>query len=193
MPMPLYALIAGAVIFFGAHLFSAFRSRGPTGLRAKLGYRAYMGLYTLVSLVGLALFAWGWANMRPWPEVWSPPEWAKHVTQALMPIAAILVAAAYLPVGYIKKTVKHPMLTGVKVWAIAHLASNGDLGAIVLFGSFLAYAAIDRIAVARRGDKGPVGVKPNLMGDMLAITVGFLFYLVVVFWLHQAVIGVSPF
>jgi uncharacterized membrane protein len=191
--MPLYALIIGAVVFFGAHLFSTFRSRGETGLRAKLGYRPYMGLFTLVSLIGLALFAWGWANMRPWPQVWSPPDWARHIPQTVMPIAMILLAAAYTPVGFIKKTVKHPMLLAVKVWAAAHLCANGDLGAIILFGSFLLYAVIDRIALARRGDKGPVGVKPSFMGDMMAIAAGLAAYLVIVFWLHPLIVGVPVF
>jgi gluconate 5-dehydrogenase len=54
------------------------------------------------------------------------------------------VVAAYIP-GRIKATLKHPMLVGIKLWALAHLIANGDLGSIVLFGSFLAWAAFDRI------------------------------------------------
>ena len=189
--MALIALILGAVIFFGAHLFSTFRSRGEAGLRARLGYRPYMGLFTLVSLFSLALFAWGWANMRPWPQLWSPPDWTRHIAQTVMPIALILLAAAYTPVGWIKQSVKHPMLLAVMVWALAHLCANGDLGAVILFGAFLLYAVIDRVALAQRGDKGPVGVKPAIAGDMMAITAGLTAYMVIVFWLHPLIIGLS--
>lgn len=191
--MPVIALVVGAIAFFGAHLFSTFRSRGETGLRARLGYRAYMGLYTAVSLVGLALFAWGWANLRPWPQVWTPPDWTRWIAVWSMPVAFILLVAAYTPVGFIKKIARHPMLLAVKVWAAAHLCANGDLGAIVLFGAFLLYAVIDRIALARRGDKGPVGVKPHVAGDMMAISGGLAAYAAVVFWLHPLVIGLAIF
>ena len=191
--MYLPALIIGGVIFFAAHLFSTFRKRGEGDVKARMGFRPYMGLFTLVSLVGLALFAWGWANMRPWPQVWSPPDWTKLIPQTVMPIAMILLVSAYTPVGFIKKTVKHPMLLAVKVWAAAHLCANGDLGAIVLFGAFLLYAVIDRIALARRSDKGPVGVKPSFMGDMMAIAGGLAAYMVIVFWLHPLIIGVAVF
>ena len=189
--MPLYALIAGGVIFFGTHAFTMFRSRSEQGLRAKLGYRGYMGLYSLLALIGLGLFAWGWANMRPWPQVWMPPEWTRHLVMGVMPFAMILLVAAYTPVGYIKKYIGHPMLVAVMLWSGAHLAANGDLGAIVLFGAFFLYAALDRVAVAARGDNGPVGVKPHITGDMMAIAGGFGAYVLVVFWLHPLIIGVN--
>jgi uncharacterized membrane protein len=191
--MPLIAVLVGAIAFFGAHLFSTFRKRGEGDVKARLGYRPYMGLFTLVSLIGLALFAWGWANMRPWPQLWSPPDWTRRIPQTVMPIALILLAAAYTPVGWIKKTARHPMLLAVMVWAAAHLCANGDLGAVILFGSFLAYAGIDRIALSRRGDKGPGEVKPSLAGDMMAITAGLASYMVIVFWLHPLIIGLSVF
>lgn len=189
--MPLIAFIAGAVIFFAAHLFSTFRKRGEGDIKARI-YRPYMGVFSLVSLAGLALFAWGWANMRPWPQLWTPPEWGRHVALSLMPVATILISAAYLPTGYIKKLVGHPMLAAVMVWALAHLSANGDLGAVMLFGVFFLYAVIDRIAVALRGERGAAAEAPNVLGDMLAISIGGGAYLIVIFWLHKAVIGVSP-
>ena len=193
MTLPLIALILGALVFFGAHLFSTFRSRGEQGLRAKLGYRPYMGLFTLVSLVSLALFAWGWTNMRPWPQLWSPPDWTRHIPQIVMPIALILFASAYTPVGWIKKSASHPMLLAVMLWALAHLCANDDLGAVILFGAFLVYAGIDRLALAQRGDKGPVGVTPSIAGDMMAITAGLTAFMVIVFWLHPLIIGLAVF
>src|SRR5213078_1252148 len=77
----------------------------------------------------------------------------KHLTVALMLPAVILVVASYLR-GRIYATLKHPMLAGIKLWALAHLLANGDLGSIVLFGSFLAWAVFDRISLKRRTDPG---------------------------------------
>jgi uncharacterized membrane protein len=101
--------------------------------------------------------------------------------------------AAYIP-GDIKRTLKHPMLVGVKLWALAHLLSNGDLGSIVLFGSVLAWAVFDRISLKRRSDPGgppiPVGGRRN---DYIAIAVGTLLYLALGFVFHPLVVGVPAF
>ena len=68
-------------------------------------------------------------------------------------LAFICVVAAYIP-GNIKRVLKHPMLVGVKLWALAHLLANGDLGSIILFGSLLAWAVYDRISLKHRTDPG---------------------------------------
>jgi len=131
---------------------------------------AYKIGYALVSLVGLALIVWGFSHYRAagmWP-VWSPPKALKHLNTALMLPAVILVVAAYLR-GRIYTALKHPMLAGVKLWAFGHLLANGDLGGIILFGSFLAWAVFDRISLKRRADPGappiPVGGVTN---DLIA-------------------------
>jgi len=102
----------------------------------------------------------------------------------------IMVVAAYIR-GRIYTTLKHPMLTGIKLWAAAHLLANGDLGSIILFGSFLAWAVFDRITLKRRTDGGgppiPVGGPGN---DLIAIAVGVIAYLALAFAFHPVVIGV---
>jgi uncharacterized membrane protein len=107
--------------------------------------------------------------------------------------AAVLVVAAYIP-GRIKTALKHPMLAGVKLWALAHLIANGDLGSIILFGSILAWAVFDRISLKRRTDPGgppiPVG---GLTNDVLAVIVGTIVYLALAFVFHPVVIGVPVF
>ena len=77
----------------------------------------------------------------------------RHITIGLMLLASIFMAAAFVP-SHIKSKLKHPMLAGIKTWALAHLLSNGDLGSILLFGSFLAWGVYARIAAKRRGDLG---------------------------------------
>jgi uncharacterized membrane protein len=187
-------MILGLVLFLGVHTLTTRRD-----LRARLiastGEGGYKIGYALVSLVGLALIVWGFAHYRAagmWP-VWTPPTSLKHVTVALMLPAVILVVAAYIR-GRIYTAVKHPMLTGVKLWAAAHLIVNGDLGGIILFGSFLAWAVFDRISLKRRADAGappiPVGGVSN---DFIAVAVGIVAYLALGFAFHPVVIGIPVF
>lgn len=190
--MGLWVMIAGLALFLGAHTLTTQRE-----LRARMiastGEGTYKIVYSLVSALGLALIVWGFARYRAtgWIDVWHPPVAMKHIATALMLPAVILVAASYLR-GRIYTTLKHPMLAGVKLWAAAHLLANGDLGSIILFGSFLAWAVFDRISLKRRKDAGgppiPVGGATN---DLIAIAVGVIAYLALAFAFHPAVIGVS--
>ncbi|HBX96402.1 MAG TPA: NnrU family protein [Hyphomonas sp.] len=185
-------LIAGLVVFFGVHLFSAFRSRKPgEDLKQRIGYGPYMGLYSLISLIGLVLIIYGYDAARWMGSLYFAPSWGSHVNMALMLPALIFLVAANLPTGRIKKALKHPMLVAVKLWALGHLLANGEWNSIILFGSFLAYAVIDRIAVKKRGDNGPPGdVAVSNMGDIGALVIGTGVYVAFVFHLHQWLIGV---
>ncbi|MET3845676.1 NnrU family protein [Bradyrhizobium sp. OAE829] len=189
--MGLLVMILGLVLFLGVHTLTTQRE-----LRARvigsMGEGGYKIGYALASVAGLALIIWGFANYRAtgWINVWNPPTAFKHITVALMLPAIILVVASYIR-GRIYTTLKHPMLTGVKLWAAAHLLANGDLGSIILFGSFLAWAVFDRISLKRRTDAGgppiPVGGPGN---DLIAIAVGVIAYLALAFAFHPVVIGV---
>ena len=105
----------------------------------------------------------------------------------------VCVAAAYSP-GHIKRKLKHPMLVGVKLWAVAHLIANGDLGSVILFGAVLAWAVVDRISLKHRTDPGapaiPVGGWKN---DAIAVIAGTLAYLALGLVFHPVVIGVPVF
>jgi uncharacterized membrane protein len=187
----LLVMILGLLLFFAAHVFTTKREARAQAV-ARLGEGTYKIIYSLVSLAGLALIIWGFAHYRAtgWIDVWYPPKALKHIALALMLPAVIMVVASYLR-GRIYTTLKHPMLAGVKLWATAHLLANGDLGSIILFGSFLGWAVFDRISLKRRGDAGgppiPVG---GLTNDLLAVAVGILAYLALAFAFHPVVIGV---
>src|SRR6202049_4848605 len=168
----LLVMILGLVLFLGVHTLTTQREVRARVI-ASTGEGTYKIGYALASVAGLALIVWGFANYRAtgWIDVWYPPRALKHVTVALMLPAVILVVAAYIR-GRIYTAVKHPMLTGVKLWAAAHLIVNGDLGGIILFGSSLAWAVFDRISLKRRADAGappiPVG---GLSNDLIAVAV----------------------
>jgi uncharacterized membrane protein len=187
-------LIIGLVLFLGAHVFVTLRAPRAAVI-ARIGEWPYKGLMGLVSLVGLIVIGYGFARYRAtdWIQVWSPPGWTHHITELLMWPASICVVAAYAR-GNIWRTLKHPMLVGVKTWAVAHLISNGDLGSIVLFGSVLAWAVYDRITLKRRSDPGapsiPVG---GLRNDIIALVIGTLLYLALGLVFHPLVVGVPVF
>ena len=186
--------ILGLVIFLGAHVFVTMRDR-RAALIAKIGEWPYRGLFALVSIVGVVLVGYGFAEYRAEGliMIWHPPAWTRHIVVTLMWPASIMVVAAYIP-GNIKRTLKHPMLAGVKTWAFAHLCANGDLGGIVLFGAVLAWAVYDRITLKRRSDPGappiPVGGGRN---DIIAIVVGTIVYLALGLVFHPIVIGLPAF
>lgn len=182
-------LIAGLLVFLGVHTFTTLRAP-RAALIGRIGEGPYRGLYSLLAAVGLVLIVWGFGLYRAhgWVQVWYPPAALRPVTYLLMWLAFIALAATYCPPGKIKSTLRHPMLVAVKTWALAHLLANGDLGALLLFGAFLAWAVYDRIAVKRRGDLG-APASGVTAGDGIAIAVGTLAF-VAMFGLHPWLIGV---
>lgn len=195
--MGLAILVLGLVLFLGAH--GAVTLRGPrAALMNRLGNGPYMALFSIVSVIGVVLMGWGFGEYRQtaWVELWSPPNFMRHITIALMLPAVILVVAAYLP-GHIKAKAKHPMLAGVKLWAFAHLLSNGDLGSIILFGSFLAWAVYDRIAVKRREAAGEINniqiTDPSWTNDVIAVVLGTFVFFALGYTFHPAIVGVPVF
>ena len=190
--MGLLVMILGLVLFLGIHTLTTQRDARAALIKALGGEGTYKALYGLMALVGLALIVWGFAHYRAgeFRQIWHPPTFLKHLNIALMLPAVILVVAAYMR-GRIYEKVKHPMLAGVKLWAFGHLLANGDLGGIILFGSFLGWAVFDRISLKRRADAGgppiPVGGVAN---DVIAVVVGIVAYLALAFAFHPVVIGI---
>ena len=189
--MGLSVMILGLVLFFAAHVFTTKRELRAK-VRARLGENTYKILYSLVSLVGLVLIVRGFAHYRVVGEigVWNPPKAFKHLAEILMLPAVILVVASYIR-GRIFTALKHPMLASIMLWAAGHLLANGDLGAIILFGSFLVWAVYDRISMIWRSDNGappiPVGGVTN---DLIAVVAGVVAYLALAFVFHPLVIGI---
>lgn len=184
-------LILGIIVLIGIHFVPAFPDLRDS-LMARLGRNGYRALFSVVSLLGLALVVWGFAK-APVVQIWAPPVWTRHLALLLMLPVFPLLFAAYLP-GKIKAKVRHPMLAAIKFWALAHLIANGDLASIILFGSFLVYSVFDRIALKRRPATGLVTVAETGQGrnDVIAVVGGLLLYVAFLVWLHPLLIGTSP-
>ena len=192
--MGLAIMIFGLAVFIGVHLFTTMRPQ-RAALIARIGTGPYKIAYSLASLAGILLIAYGFSAYRAagMIDIWYPPRWLRHVNNLLLWPAFICIAAAYIP-GDIKRVLKHPMLVGIKLWAFGHLLANGDLGSIILFGSFLAWAVYDRITLKWRSDPGAPDL--GLGGrdcDSIAVVVGTLIFLALGFWFHPYVVGVPAF
>jgi uncharacterized membrane protein len=187
-------LILGLILFLGGHAFT-MAQEPRAALVARIGEGPYKGLYALVSLAGIVLIAVGFGRYRAagYIPVWDPPVFARHLSLILVWPAFVMFVAAYFP-GRIKRTLKHPMLAGVKVWAAAHLLANGDLGSILLFGSILVWAVMARISTKRRDEvrdhAGPAAAPSGVRNDLAAIAIGTVVWLAFVWRLHTWLIGV---
>jgi uncharacterized membrane protein len=184
-------LILGVALFLGVHVFATMRG-ARAALIEKYGLQAYKGAYSAVALAGLVLIVWGFSRYRAEGiiQIWDPPTWSRHVAMPLVWFAFVALASRRAPPSRIRGWLRHPTLVAIKSWAAAHLLANGDLGGMILFGSFLAFGVYDRIAVKRRGDQGAPRVSAFTKGDAIALGAGTAIYLVFLF-LHPYLFGVS--
>lgn len=184
-------LIIGLLLFLGVHSFTMFRGARAAAI-GRFGALNYKFAYTAKSLIGLGLIIYGFHRYRlaGLEMVWYPPEFLRPVTFVLMWLAFISLAAMGKRPGKILGLLRHPMLAAVKFWALAHLLANGDLGGMLLFGGFLAWAVADRIAVKKRGDLGAARQPHFTRADAMVLAVGTVAYIVMVL-LHPYLIGVS--
>lgn len=186
-------LALGLIVFFGVHSLQIFAEDGRGRLIARLGESQFKLTYSALSLIGLLLIIFGYGQARADASVlWSPPTGLRHLVFLLVPVAFILVASAYSPAGHIKAMVRHPMVLGVAIWALAHLLVNGTDADLVLFGGFLAWALVDYASALRRTATGTAQATAakNLRGDLIAVVIGLVLSAAFLFGLHGWLIGV---
>ena len=185
-------LLLGLALFIGVHFFTTLRGQRAVVI-GRLGEGGYKGLYSVLAAAGLILIVIGFGHYRSggYIQVWNPHFRAFHpIAAALLWFAFVALVATYAPPSRIKSLLRHPMLVAVKAWALAHLLVNGDLGSMLIFGSLLAWAVYDRIALKRRGDMGAAPVDGFKMADAIVVVIGTAAY-VAMMWLHESLIGVA--
>lgn len=191
----MWLLILGLVIFLGAHSVRVFADSWRSRMIARLGTNGWKGLYALVAIAGFVLIVYGFGYARQQPVLlYAPPAAFKHLNALFTLAAFVLVVAAYVPRNRLKATLGHPMLVGVKAWALGHLLATGMLHDAVLFGAFLVWAVADFV-VSRRRDRRAGTTYPagTLGGDVLVLAIGVAAWALFAFWLHLRWIGVNPF
>lgn len=188
-------LVFSIVLFLVLHSLRVFAPAWRERTIARMGVHAWRGVYSLLSIASLVLLIYAFGASRAvTPMLYNPPRFMTHITLTLMLIAMILLMASILPAGKIAVWVKHPMVTSVKVWAFAHLLSNGELNSVLLFGGFLIWAVLVRISAKRRQRAGEKVVRDfvSTQYDIASVIGGIALYAVILLYLHQMLIGVSP-
>jgi len=187
-------LIAGLVIFLGAHSVRILANPWRSEMIGRIGEKSWKGLYSLVAGLGLALTVWGFARARADASLlWTPIPGVRHLSATLMLVAFVLFAAAYVPDTRIRRWVGNPMILSVAVWSFAHLLANGRSADLALFGGFLAWAIFDFFAATRRDRATPRGLPAGSLGhDLIAVAVGVAAWAIFAFALHGWLFGVRP-
>lgn len=186
-------LVMGLALFIGIHLVTT-QPDLRQGLAQRVGVGTYKGLYSLLSFAGLALTVLGYhkVQLAPGknPVLWNPPLWGRHVTMLLMLPVFPLLVSTYLP-GRISAAIRHPMITAVKFWALAHLFVRGDAASLLLFAGLLGWAVYDRISLKQREAAGLVTIRTGpARNDVIAIVLGLVIYAVFLKWGHALLIGI---
>ena len=187
-------LVLGLVLFLGVHSVRIVADGWRTQTMARVGEGAWKGLVSLASAAGLVLIVWGYGLARQQPvALWLPPVGMRHAAALLTLIAFILLVAAYVPRNAIKARLHHPMVLGVKVWALAHLIAHGNLADVVLFGACLVWAVLDfRAARQRDRAQATVYASGTAAGTVATLVVGAVAWAAFAFWAHAMLIGVAP-
>ena len=144
----MFILIVGILIFAGVHLVPSLAPGVRAKLLGRLGENGYKGLFSLALLAGIGLIVAGWRSTLP-HLLYLPAAELRHVAMALIAVAFLLFVASGRA-SRLKSLVRHPQLTGVLVWALAHLLLNGDNRSVVLFGALAAWSLVEMIAINRR-------------------------------------------
>lgn len=213
-------LVLGLLLFLGIHSVRIVADDSRQAFINKHSKSAWMGLFSLVSVIGLVLIAYGYGQTRLNPTfLWHPPLFTRHLAALLMLIAMVLLVATYIPRNHIKTKLGHPMILSVKVWALAHIIANGRLGDVLLFGAFLVWAIVDFRSARRRdqvtpnaipamvadrgqlnddnsastGSSGNSASNATMTATVATIIVGITAYIVFALILHRYLIGVPVF
>ncbi|MBI5278931.1 MAG: NnrU family protein [Burkholderiales bacterium] len=183
-------LVLGLLLFLGVHSTRVVADGWRTATIARIGELPWKAVYSVVSIATFVLIVWGYGQARQQVPLWTPPGFMRHVTALLMLPVFVMFVAAYVPKNGIKAKLGHPQILSVKLWALAHLLSNGNLADVLLFGGFLVWAVFSYRAARKRGS----GKFDNPSGAMTAVTVGvgLAVYAVFVFGLHEWLVGVRP-
>ncbi|MEX0297946.1 MAG: NnrU family protein [Kordiimonas sp.] len=141
-------LAAGLALFFLLHMIPFWGQKLRTGTIAKLGKGPYSGLFALISLGSFVLIVLGWQASEV-ELLYSPPEWGRHATPLFALIGIVLFIASNAPTN-IRRLLRHPQLTGVALWAIGHLFSNGETRSVLLFSGMVIFSITAIIASNNR-------------------------------------------
>ena len=181
-------LICGLLVFTVSHLLLGLAPGIKTSIVNSMGEKTWRGIFSFLALGSILMIVLGWRS-TPVEYAYVPPNGLRHVTMLLMLIAFILFGAAK-GVTDIQRIIRHPIMTAVIVWGVAHLLSNGETRSLLLFGSFLVWIILQMIFANKR-DGEWIKPEPAPMTRTLKNMIISIIMFVVFFALHKYFTGVS--
>ncbi len=183
-------LISGLLLWSFVHFVPSLMPGIKQAWKNALGEGGYMGSFSLLVLAALAMIVFGWKATTP-TLVYVPDPALRPVGVGLMVLAFVLFVASKPPTS-IKRVLRHPQLSSVVVWSIAHLLMNGDNRSVILFGGLLVWAILEMLFINRREGAWQKPESPGLLADIKVVVIGVVVYAVVA-WLHPYLAGVPVF
>ena len=184
-------LILGVGLWIAAHMFKRIAPAQRATLDDWMG-EGSRGIFALLILAALVLMVIGYRAIGPLDYVflWSVPPWMGHLNN-LAVLVSFYVFGIGMAKGALSQKVRHPMLLGVLIWALAHLVVNGDLAGLILFGGLAAWSVASILLInARQPAWTPPARKP---GPRDAVAAGIVLVVYVVVGLIHLWLGVNPF
>ena len=181
-------LFLGIALWCAAHLFRRIDPGRREEMDKRIG-KAARGIVAAAILISVALMVIGFRGIDA-TLVYNPPEWGKHANNLLMAVAVVLFGLGSSK-SRARSWMRHPMLTGFLLWAIAHLLVNGDSASLVMFGSLGVWAVVEMLVINRAEPNWVRFQDGTLVGDirLLAISaVAFAVIAAIHIW-----IGPNPF
>lgn len=167
-------LIVGMVSWWIVHLFPIYARPMRNNLAGGLGEGPYKAIYALVTVGTVALMVIGY-QAAPVQNIWFPPSFMVHINNVLMLIAIVVFIAGGIP-SPVRRWIRHPQFTGVKIWAFAHLLVNGDLASMILFGGMIGWAVVAMIGTNKRDGKDRELPEFKKIGTPIHILIALVVY-----------------
>lgn len=170
-------LILGLILWTVVHVFKRVSPDGRAGMDAALGTGPAKGVIALLLVVATVLMIVGFRGTSFVP-VYDPPSWGVHLNNLMMLAAVGLMGAGHSK-GYARSWMRHPMLTAVLVWAVAHLLVNGDRASLVLFGWMGLWALAEMVLINARE---PNWVRPEpgtTAGTVRSVVIAIIIFAVI--------------
>ena len=139
-------LTLGVALWIGAHLFKRLAPGARAAMTERLG-DASRGVIALALVLAIVLMVAGYRTAGS-VYLYVPPAWGIHLNNLMM-LGAVLLLGLGHSKSRIRGVLRHPMLTAVVMWAIAHLLVNGDLASLVLFGALALWALAEMVVINR--------------------------------------------
>jgi uncharacterized membrane protein len=172
-------LILGVLLFAGVHFIPSLAPGLKAGALARMGEGGYKGIFSVLLLAAFALMIGGWRSADP-TLLYAPAPALHQLALALLLLAFLLLVVSSRN-SRLSLLIRHPQLSGVTLWGIAHLLLNGDSRSAVLFGGMAIWAVLEMMAINRREGAWIKGAAPSWGAEIVTLVIAAVVVAVVVY------------